>query len=68
VSTLSQTLETLIVLVAIYAGSATICSLIIEAFAGALQLRGSTLYRGLVDLAEGWDCRCALPGATLWLV
>ena len=50
----SHTLDTLIVLAALYVGGATVCSFTIEAFAGALQLRGSTLYRGLVNIAAGW--------------
>jgi hypothetical protein len=53
VSALPATLNSLIILVAVYAAGATACSFINEALAGALQLRGSTLYRGLVDLACG---------------
>ncbi|HEV3092463.1 MAG TPA: hypothetical protein VGX91_13560 [Candidatus Cybelea sp.] len=52
-SQLSNILNTLIILVALYAGGASACSFINEAIAGALQLRGSTLYRGLVDLLCG---------------
>ncbi len=52
-SQLSNILNTLIILVAVYAGGASACSFINEAIAGALQLRGSTLYRGLVDLLCG---------------
>lgn len=48
------TLDTLVIIVAIYFGGATICSFVNEAIAGAVQLRGSTLYRGLVNLVNGW--------------
>lgn len=50
---IGHTVDTLVVLIAVFWAGASACSFINEIIAGAVQARGNTLYRGLVDLVCG---------------